>query len=102
VTSSIELAIFDIAGTLIEDHNEVADAFLEALGANDIEVAEEQIREWKGSSSKRQMIAHFVNASSVATVTSRWLDALTAIFASYSLPHSHLLASVGGLPELLQ
>ncbi len=55
----IELAIFDIAGTLIEDHNEVADAFLEALRANHIDVADEEIKEWKGSS-KRQVITHFV------------------------------------------
>jgi beta-phosphoglucomutase-like phosphatase (HAD superfamily) len=47
VTSSIELAIFDIAGTFIEDHSEVADALPEALGANDIEVAEEQSKEWQ-------------------------------------------------------
>src|SRR5512147_1346730 len=56
---TIELVIFDIAGTLIEDHNEVADAFLEALRANHIEVSEDEIKEWKGSS-KRQVITHFV------------------------------------------
>jgi phosphonatase-like hydrolase len=55
----IELAIFDIAGTMIEDHNEVADAFLEALRANQIEVTDDEIKEWKGSS-KRQVITHFV------------------------------------------
>jgi phosphonatase-like hydrolase len=55
----IELAIFDIAGTLIEDHNEVADAFLEALRANYIEVTDDEIKEWKGSS-KRQVITYFV------------------------------------------
>ena len=55
----IELAIFDIAGTLIEDHNEVADAFLEALRANHIEVTDDEIKEWKGSA-KRQVITYFV------------------------------------------
>jgi phosphonatase-like hydrolase len=55
----IELAIFDIAGTLIEDHNEVADAFLESLRSNSIEVSDDEIKEWKGSS-KRQVIQHFV------------------------------------------
>jgi phosphonatase-like hydrolase len=55
----IELAIFDIAGTLIEDHNEVSDAFLEALRNNSIEVSDAEIKEWKGSA-KRQVIAHFV------------------------------------------
>jgi phosphonatase-like hydrolase len=55
----IELVVFDIAGTLIEDHNEVADAFLQALGNNQIEAASEEVNELKGSS-KRQVIAHFV------------------------------------------
>jgi phosphonatase-like hydrolase len=55
----IDLAIFDIAGTLIEDHNEVADAFLEALRANHIDVTDDEIKEWKGGS-KRQVIMHFV------------------------------------------
>jgi len=55
----IELAIFDIAGTLIEDHNEVADAFLDALRDNHIDVSDDEIKEWKGSA-KRQVIAHFV------------------------------------------
>jgi phosphonatase-like hydrolase len=55
----IELAIFDIAGTLIEDHDEVADAFFQALRANQIEVTADEIKEWKGAS-KRQVITHFV------------------------------------------
>jgi phosphonatase-like hydrolase len=56
---SVELVIFDIAGTLIEDHNEVTDAFLEALQTNHIEVSEDEIKEWRGGS-KRQVITHFV------------------------------------------
>jgi phosphonatase-like hydrolase len=57
--SSIELVVFDIAGTLIEDHNEVADAFFEALRSNHIEATEGEIKEWKGGS-KKQVITHFV------------------------------------------
>jgi phosphonatase-like hydrolase len=59
VKPSIDLVVFDIAGTLIEDHNEVADAFLEALRSNHIEVTDREIKEWKGGS-KRQVITHFV------------------------------------------
>lgn len=55
----IELVVFDIAGTLIEDHNEVADAFLEALRSNHIDAKEDEIKEWKGGS-KKQVITHFV------------------------------------------
>ena len=57
--AAIELVIFDIAGTLIQDHNEVADAFLQALRNNQIEATAEEVNELKGSS-KRQVIAHFV------------------------------------------
>jgi phosphonatase-like hydrolase len=56
---AIELVVFDIAGTLIEDNSEVADAFLEALRSNHVEVTEDEIKEWKGGS-KRQVITHFV------------------------------------------
>ncbi len=56
---SIELVIFDIAGTLIEDHDEVTDSFLAALRNNGIEIADDEIKEWKGSS-KREVIGHFV------------------------------------------
>ncbi len=55
----IELIIFDIAGTLIEDHDEVASAFLEALRANHIEISDDEIKEWKGGA-KREVITHFV------------------------------------------
>lgn len=54
------LVIFDIAGTLIEDHNEVSDAFLEALRNNGIEISDAEIKEWKGSA-KREVITHFVS-----------------------------------------
>jgi phosphonatase-like hydrolase len=56
---SIELVIFDIAGTLIEDHDEVAESFLSALRCNGVEARDEEIKEWKGSS-KREVIGHFV------------------------------------------
>lgn len=57
--SHIDLAVFDIAGTLIEDHDEVSSAFLAALRNNHIEISDAEIKEWKGSA-KREVIAHFV------------------------------------------
>ena len=59
MSSPIELVIFDIAGTLIEDHDEVTDSFLAALRNGGIKVDEAEIKEWKGSS-KREVIGHFV------------------------------------------
>lgn len=46
----IELAIFDLAGTTIADHNEVHQAFLSALRQNDIEVDPREIHAQLGSS----------------------------------------------------
>ena len=55
----IKLVIFDIAGTIIEDHGEVVDAFRQALEANGISFVDAELSEWKGAS-KREVIRHFV------------------------------------------
>jgi len=55
----IRLVIFDIAGTIIEDHGEVLDAFSQALKGNGIAFTDAELREWKGAS-KREVIRHFV------------------------------------------
>jgi len=57
----IELVIFDIAGTLIEDHDEVTLAFHKAFLENGIQVTREELREWKGGA-KREVIRRFVEA----------------------------------------
>jgi phosphoglycolate phosphatase len=59
MSASIQLVIFDIAGTLIEDHDEVTDSFLASLRNHGITVSDGEIKEWKGSS-KREVIGHFV------------------------------------------
>jgi phosphonatase-like hydrolase len=56
---SIKLAIFDIAGTIIEDHGEVVRAFSAALRKNDIPFSEDELKRWKGAS-KREVIRHFL------------------------------------------
>jgi phosphonatase-like hydrolase len=60
MSPAIQLVIFDIAGTLIEDHDEVTDSFLIALRNHGIAVSDSEIKEWKGSS-KREVIGHFVS-----------------------------------------
>lgn len=57
--STIALVIFDIAGTIVEDHGEVLSCFVRALRANGIEAEDNVLREWKGAS-KRDVIRHFV------------------------------------------
>jgi phosphonatase-like hydrolase len=56
---SIKLVIFDIAGTIIEDHGEVVSAFAEALKKNGVPFTREELKSWKGAS-KREVIRHFV------------------------------------------
>lgn len=55
----IRLVIFDIAGTIIEDHGEVVSSFHAALKKNGISATEAELSEWKGAS-KQEVIRHFV------------------------------------------
>jgi phosphonatase-like hydrolase len=57
--SKIRLVIFDIAGTIIQDHGEVVRAFSSALKQNGIPFTESELKQWKGAS-KREVIRHFV------------------------------------------
>lgn len=56
---AIELVVFDIAGTLVEDHDEVTWAFHSALEAHGIFAPFPELREFKGGG-KREVIRHFV------------------------------------------
>ncbi len=56
--AAIKLVIFDIAGTIIEDHGEVVRAFSSALAKSGIPFTEDEIKAWKGAS-KRKVIRHF-------------------------------------------
>src|SRR5256885_9442582 len=57
--SKVRLIIFDIGGTIIEDHGEVVASFGAALAANGVAASETEIKELKGSS-KRDVIKRFV------------------------------------------
>jgi|SRR5579872_5396938 len=57
--SPIRLVIFDIAGTIVEDHGEVLFSFERALKTNGVSVEENELREWKGAS-KREVVRYFV------------------------------------------
>ncbi len=49
---SIDLVIFDMAGTTIEDRGEVPQAFMAALQKNNISMGEDFIQKWRGASKK--------------------------------------------------
>ena len=57
--SEIKLVVFDIAGTIIEDHGEVVSAFSGALRENGIPFTADEIKARMGSS-KREVIRYFV------------------------------------------
>jgi phosphonatase-like hydrolase len=56
---ALELVVFDLAGTTIEDRGEVAHGFVKVLAAHGIPVTEEALRAVRGSS-KREVIHRFV------------------------------------------
>jgi phosphonatase-like hydrolase len=57
--SELELVIFDLAGTTVEDRGEVPYAFTAALAEHGIGVTPEQINGVRGAS-KRQALLHFI------------------------------------------
>jgi phosphonatase-like hydrolase len=56
---ALELVIFDIAGTTVEDHGQVPNAFAAALAELGMTVTPEQIKHIRGSS-KRQALLSFI------------------------------------------
>ncbi|MGA7927197.1 MAG: phosphonatase-like hydrolase [Candidatus Sulfotelmatobacter sp.] len=55
----IKLVVFDIAGTIIEDHGEVVSAFSAAFEKSRIPFTQDELKRWKGAS-KREAIRYFV------------------------------------------
>jgi phosphonatase-like hydrolase len=79
---AIKLVIFDIAGTIIEDHGEVLRAFAAALDQHGITYTDAELREWKGAS-KQEVLRHFVqrrggadDETAVAAVYAEFRDGL--------------------------
>ena len=58
--SSIQLVVFDIAGTLMEDTGVLIDSFLQAFERSNISASEQEIQQWRGAA-KRDVIRHFVS-----------------------------------------
>lgn len=50
--SAVDLVVFDMAGTTIEDHGEVLSAFKSALGKNEIRTSDDFLQKWRGASKK--------------------------------------------------
>jgi len=79
--NSVELVIFDLAGTTVEDRGEVPGAFSSALAEHGIEVSAEELKTVRGSS-KRDAVLHFIppgpeRLSRAASVYAAFLKQLT-------------------------
>jgi phosphonatase-like hydrolase len=92
--AAIKLVVFDIAGTIIEDHGEVVSAFSGALQENGIAVSREELKPWKGAS-KREVIHHFVerqlgnspaNAGKIEAIYRRFRTELENLYAASLTP----------------
>ena len=68
----IKLIVFDVAGTIIEDHGEVLRAFRETLQQAGIPFTEDELNSWRGAS-KREVIRHFVERQPGRTSSSKEL-----------------------------
>jgi phosphoglycolate phosphatase len=78
---SIKLVIFDIAGTIIEDHGEVVSAFAGALDKHRIPYTDDELKEWKGAS-KQEVIRHFVERQGGAAVLE---SAVGVVYADFRI-----------------
>jgi len=58
IMQELKLAIFDVSGTVIEDHGEVVSSLVDALAAHGIGVGSEEVSEFKGAA-KREVIRFF-------------------------------------------
>jgi len=63
MTGGLQLIVFDLIGTTIQDHQEVPDTFSEALAEYDIRITAEQMRHVRGAS-KREALQQLIEPSS--------------------------------------
>ena len=94
------LVVFDITGTVITNTGAVADAFLSALRANGVQIAEEELQPWRGAS-KRLAIRNLVALHSSVAPSEEQVEKIHGDF------HDHLrhqfeaegLQVIAGVPE---
>ncbi|CAM9896285.1 unnamed protein product [Phaeothamnion confervicola] len=89
----IDLAVFDMAGTTIEDSGQVPEAFTSVLGAHGIEIDAAALSAVRGAS-KRDAIRHFVAAQGGTGIDAR----TDAIFNAFREHLADLFRSGGVRP----
>jgi len=84
----LELVIFDMAGTTIEDHGQVPDAFTAALAEHGVNATREQVRGVRGAS-KREALLRLIPAGPAHAQRAE------AAYASFRVHLARLYASEG-------
>jgi len=96
----LELVVFDMAGTTVEDRGEVPAAFVAALAGQGIEVTSEQIKSVRGSS-KRQALRQFIPAG---PAQAQLADEAYAAFQAH-LAHRYTtegVRAIAGAPDVFR
>src|SRR5579864_372735 len=97
--SRIRLVVFDIAGTIIEDHGAVLGAFTKALLENGLPLVEDELKRWQGAS-KREVIRHFSKQAGTQGDIDQKVESSYRRFRSELEGfYSEKLAPVGGAVE---
>jgi phosphonatase-like hydrolase len=65
-SEALDLVVFDITGTVITNTGAVADAFLSAMRANAVQLAEEELQPWRGASKRLAIRSLLARHSSAA------------------------------------
>jgi phosphonatase-like hydrolase len=96
----LKLAIFDVAGTVIEDHGEVVSSLVDALAASGIRVGSEELAEYKGGA-KREVIRYFGWRKRGEPLSD---DAVEAVYRDFLLlvngRYEEQLAPIAGAEEI--
>jgi len=103
----LKLAIFDVVGTVIEDHGEVVSSLVDALAAHGLRVGSEELSEFKGAA-VREVIRFFGwrkrNEASVEEAMSE--AAVEAVYANFSRlvngRYEEQLAPIEGAEEVFE
>jgi beta-phosphoglucomutase-like phosphatase (HAD superfamily) len=98
----LKLAIFDVAGTIIEDHGEVVSSLVDALAAHGIGVSSEELAEFKGAA-KREVIRFFAwrkcnEVLSESAIEDMYADFVRLVNGRYE----EQLAPVAGAEEVFE
>ncbi len=98
----LKLAIFDVAGTVIEDHDEAVTSLVDALAAHGIGVSSEELAEFRGAAT-REVIRFFCWRKRDEALSD---EAVEAVYSDFSrlvnVRYEEQLAAIAGAEEVFE